>query len=76
MSDFTSAMKEIKKFDCTSHTNEVVCEYIIPTTGAASYRWLISASNNQDKITEIYMRKYFTPYYPKTRQDGSTTKFR
>jgi hypothetical protein len=76
MTDFTSAMQEIKKFSCTNHTNQVVCEYIIPTTGAASYRWLISASNKQDKITKIYMRKYFTPYYPKTRQDGSTTKLR
>jgi hypothetical protein len=74
--DFTDAMKKTNKFACRNHTNEVTCEYIIPSTGVSSYSWFIAASINQGKITEIYMRKSFTPYYPPTKPDDSTTKRR
>jgi hypothetical protein len=68
---FVSTMKSMKDVTCSKNvtitsTNdqETTCQYFIPTDGAATYRWFISASNQHGKITEIYINKYFTPYYP------------
>jgi hypothetical protein len=73
ISKFISAMESMKDVRCSknetlvSRNEEIVdCEYFIPTDGAATYRWYISASNQHEKITKIYLKKYFTPYYPPT----------
>jgi hypothetical protein len=73
ISKFISAMESIKDVRCSenetlvSRNEEIVdCEYFIPTNEAATYRWYISASNQHNKITKIYLKKYFTPYYPPT----------
>jgi hypothetical protein len=67
ISKFASTMKSMKVVKCIESETEMSCEYIIPTTEAATYRWYISASSNQGKITEIYVKKYFTPYYPQPK---------
>jgi hypothetical protein len=73
VSKFISAMESMKDVQCSknetlvSRNEEIVdCEYFIPTNEAATYRWYISASNQHNKITKIYLKKYFTPYYPPT----------
>jgi hypothetical protein len=73
ISKFINVMKSMKDVKCSdnetlvSRNKEIVsCEYFIPTDGAATYRWYISASNQHGKITEIYLNKIFTPYYPPT----------
>jgi hypothetical protein len=71
LNNFVTMMKLMQDVKCSENTTITgsnyqitSCEYFIPTDGAATYRWYISASNQQGKITKIYINKYFTPYYP------------
>jgi hypothetical protein len=71
INNFVTMMKLMQDVKCSENTTITgsnyqitSCEYFIPTDGAATYRWYISASNQQGKITKIYINKYFTPYYP------------
>jgi hypothetical protein len=49
-----------------TNSQEVACEYFIPSNQATTYRWTISASNQHGKITEIHLNKSITVYYPPT----------
>jgi hypothetical protein len=78
---FISMMESTKDVTCSdnltitsTNSQEVACEYFIPSNQATTYRWTISASNQHGKITEIHLNKSLTVYYPPNVDYRQNTK--